>query len=264
MLLSEKETPTPGELHFTSLDPICTSLFLQRLLLLLSGGMLPTSWAGSGRKAVEPIAQSAWLKWKSATAPANWKTGKEKFATKYIWWIEIQKVLIGYPVLGMVYKRGINRKCPERTSCTRKPKQSMELSTVPRDVRCWRMAVIWFWKFRLYWKRPGWIPALSKTQLHRVAAQEEPVTAGDQMTCSSGARMCCSLLPGCKPPACHTHTGASGISWDSLGFLEVELTTKEAHCWKWDVCMASHFESMHSPRSLFFYRSVHLKLLFSH
>lgn len=143
-----------------------------------------------------------------------------------MWQIEIWKVLIRYPGTTTVCKAGISRKCPGATSCTRKPERSMELSSVLRDVRCWRMTVIWFWKFRVYWKRPGWVPALSKTQLHLVAPQEELTTAGDRMAPSAGVWMC-SLPPGCKPEACHSHTRATGISWDSLDLLAVELMTED-------------------------------------
>lgn len=53
---------------------------------------------------------------------------------------------------------------------------------------------------------------LSETQLHRVAAQEELTTAGDRMAPSAGVWMGCSLPPDCKPQACHSRAGASGIS----------------------------------------------------
>lgn len=136
------------------------------------GCFLDYEWGlvAAQQKGWEPVAHSAWLKWKSASA--NPKQGKQKFATKYMCQIEIWKVLIkcaGTTVLSVVCKAGISRKCPEATSCSRKPEWSMELNIVLRDVRCWHVTVIWFWKFRVQWNRP----VLSETQLHCVTAQEE-------------------------------------------------------------------------------------------
>lgn len=101
-----------------------------------------------------------------------------------------------------------------------------------RDARCWRTTVIWFWRFSAYWRRPGWLPALTRCSCVVLLCRTGPAWPGDWMALSAGVWMWCSLPSAYRSPACFDHARASGVSWCSLDLVVIELRTEEtACCW---------------------------------
>lgn len=162
MLSSEKQTPALGVVTFRFFRPYLHKSFTGKRQLLV-GHFL--EWERS-RKVVspwyKPIVQQAEVESCCCSSKLEYVWN---FAPKYTWQFEIWKCFIrhwGTVVLGKAWRSGISRKFPETALCVFKTEQSTGPCMFLRDARCWRTTVIWFWRFSAYWRRPGWLPALTR------------------------------------------------------------------------------------------------------